>query len=434
MFQMAWKEIEVIEQRMAFIRDWKAQRWTKAELCRRYEISRQCGYKWLRRYQQQGLAGLHDRPRAPQQHPNQVSAEMESKILEARGIDPQMGALKLQAKLRDQPRIERVGRVPAASTIGEILRRHGLTVKRKRRSRVEPRQEPLTEANHSNAVWCADFKGNFDTQDGARCDPLTITDAYSRYLLRCQIVAGCDFVSCRRLFEAAFREYGLPEVLRTDNGPPFAAPVSCWGLSRLAVWWIKLGIWPERIAPARPDQNGRHERMHRTLKQYTASPPAANLRAQQKRFDEFRRQYNEQRPHQALGQRVPASFYRCSPRSYPSRLREVEYSERLVLRHVQSGEFCWKMGRVFLSRVLDGETIGLEAIDERYWRVWFSFYPLGIFDAHTKRLVRPRRRAQDLVGGTTSVALRAPCAPPNQIQEQPQGSKKHGQAQQEKDC
>jgi hypothetical protein len=240
---------------------------------------------------------------------------------------------------------------------------------------------------------------------------LTISDAYSRYLLRCQIVAGTDFETCRRLFEATFREYGLPQALRTDNGPPFGAPVSCWGLSRLAVWWIKLGIQPERIKPGRPDQNGRHERMHRTLKQHTASPAAANLRAQQRRFQKFRCEYNEQRPHQALGQHVPASFYQPSTRSYPSRLREVEYGEGLVLRRVQSGEFCWKVDRVFLSRVLDGETIGLEAIDERYWRVWFSFYELGIFDGYAKRMVPPKR-ARDLIGGRLQSPYGLPAHPP----------------------
>ena len=408
---MSWKESDVTEQRVAFIREWKTQRWTIAELCRRYEVSRQCGYKWLGRYQQQGLEGLYDRSRAPHQPANQVSSEMEGKILAARGADPQFGAAKLQIKLREQAHIERVGRVPAASTIGEILRRHGLTVNRKRRSRVEPRGEPLAHADQSNAVWCADFKGWFRTQDGSRCDPLTISDAYSRYLLRCQIVPVSDFESCRRLFEAGFREYGLPQALRTDNGPPFGAPVSCWGLSRLAVWWIKLGIRPERIAPGRPDQNGRHERMHRTLKQHTASPAAANLRAQQRVFDKFRHQYNEQRPHQALGQRVPASFYQRSARSYPSRLKEVEYGEGLVLRRVQSGEFCWKVDRVFLTRVLDGETIGLEAIDERYWRVWFSFYELGIFDGQEKRMVPPRK-ARDLVGGRLQSPSGLPARPP----------------------
>jgi transposase InsO family protein len=404
---MAWKENDVTEQRVAFIRDWKSGCWTKAELCRRYEVSRQCGYKWLGRYQEQGLAGLYDRSRAPEQHPNQVCQQMENQIVELRGRFPHWGAAKLRMFLLEQKRSKKAEPVPAASTIGEMLRRHGLTVSRKRRSRVEPRSEPLAHANKSNAVWCADFKGWFRTQDGSRCEPLTISDAYSRYLLRCQIVAGTDFETCRRQFEATFREYGLPQALRTDNGPPFGAPVSCWGLSRLAVWWIKLGIQPERIKPGRPDQNGRHERMHRTLKQHTASPPAANLRAQQRRFHKFRCEYNQQRPHQALGQRVPASFYQPSQRSYPSRLREVEYGEGLVLRRVQSGEFCWKMDRVFLSRVLDGETIGLEAIDERYWRVWFSFYEFGIFDGHDKRMVPPRR-ARDLVGAR----LQSPCGLP----------------------
>lgn len=409
---MGWTETCVTEQRVGFLRDWQSGIWKMAELCRRYGISRRCGYKWRGRYEQQGLEGLKDRSRAPRRQAQQTSAAMEEKILETRGRYPHWGAAKLRAWLRAQPPAKPAGgKVPAASTIGEILERHGLTVRRERRTRVEQRGEPLAHAGAANRVWCADFKGNFCTQDGARCDPLTISDAYSRYLLRCQVVSATNYERCRRLFEATFREYGLPEAIRTDNGPPFAVPGSCWGLSRLAVWWIKLGIRPERIAPGRPDQNGRHERMHRTLKQCTASPPAANLRAQQRAFERFRREYNEQRPHQALGQRVPASCYQPSARCYPARLAPVEYGPARVLRRVQSGEFCWHVNRVFLTRVLDGETIALEAIDERYWRVWFSFYPLGILDAHRKRMVPPRR-AKDLVGDTTSVALRAPCVAP----------------------
>ena len=259
--------------------------------------------------------------RAPRRHPNQTAAGMEEAVLELRQAHMRWGPRKLKRILeRDQP-----GRSwPAASTIGELVRREGLVVARKKRRRTAPYTEPLAHAEGPNRVWCADFKGWFRTGDGERIDPLTISDAHSRYLLRCQAVEKTDTARARGIFEAAFREYGLPAAIRTDNGAPFASHAVA-GLSRLAVWWMKLGIVPERIAAGHPEQNGRHERMHRTLKQETAEPPAANRRAQQRAFDRFRQEYNEQRPHEALAMQTPAAIYAPSPRSYPARVPEPEY-------------------------------------------------------------------------------------------------------------
>ena len=275
-----------------------------------------------------------------------------------------------------------------ASTIGEILRRHGLTVPRKKRPRATPNSQPLRHATGANTVWCADFKGWFRCQDGSRCDPLTISDAYSRFLLRCQVVKHPDGLHCKPLFEATFREYGLPDCLRIDNGAPFAS-VGVGGLSELSVWWIKLGIRPERIEPGKPAQNGRHERMHRTLKEETAQPPHANLREQQKAFDQFRQEYNQERPHAALKGKTPAECYQESPRPYPSRIEPVEYPADFTVRQVsEGGQIRWNRAYVFVGRALGGEPIGLEPIAEGLWRVWFSFYELGEFD-EAQLAIRP---------------------------------------------
>ena len=319
---MPWQETCVRNEGTRFVVDWERKLESMAELCRRYGVSRRTGYKWLPRYQQQGWAGWEDRSRAPRRHPLQTAATSEQEILALRAQHTRWGAITLQARLqRAQPKVA----WPAVSTIGNLLRRHGLTVPRRRASPTPP---PLTAGNEPNRVWCADFKGWFRTQDGERCDPLTISDAASRYLLRCQAVTKPDGEHVQPLFEATFREFGLPRVLRTDNGPPFAT-LAVHGLSRLAVWWIKLGIYAERIEPGHPEQNGRHERMHRTLKQETASPPAANLRAQQRVLDRFRQDYNEERPHQGLQPRTPSECYQGSGREYPSRLEEPEYPSRL---------------------------------------------------------------------------------------------------------
>jgi putative transposase len=269
-----------------------------------------------------------------------------------------------------------------------MLKRAGLTVPPKQRRKATPSQSPLSHATDANKGWCADFKGWFRCGDGSRCDPLTLTDAYSRFLLRCQVMPGMDESQTRGVMEAAFREFGLPEAIRTDNGEPFGS-VGLGGLSGLSVWWLKLGIRPERIQPGKPQQNGRHERMHRSLKQATARPPAANLRKQQKVFDRFRQEYNWERPHQALNMSTPAELYVASSRPYPSRLGEPEYGGEWEVRSVgPCGTIRWHNVKLFAGKVLAGERIGWQPVDDGQWKLWFFDYPLGWFDERKGRIAK----------------------------------------------
>ena len=307
-------------------------------------------------------------------------------MLELRQAHMRWGPRKLKWVLeRDQP-----GRPwPAASTIGALLQRAGLVVARKQRRRTAPYTQPLQHAEGCNRVWCADFKGWFRSGNGERIDPLTISDAYSRYLLRCQRVEKTNTERVRAIFEAAFREHGLPQAIRTDNGAPFAS-CALAGLSRLAVWWMKLGIVPERIEAGHPEQNGRHERMHRTLKQEVAT--AQDGRAQQRELDRFRHEYNQLRPHEALGMQTPASVYADSPRAYPARLPEPEYPDSMRVYAVHSkGQFRWKKQDVFLTEVLWGERIGLLPRDQRWFEIYFAQWPIADFDTRHLRVV-PRRK------------------------------------------
>ncbi len=335
---------------------------------------------WLRRYREAGVEGLRDLGRAPRRHPNQTAEAIEQAVLAFRRAHMKWGPRKLKRVLEDQrPRQA----WPAASTIGEMIAREGLVVPRKRRRRVSPYTEPFAAADGPNRVWCADFKGWFRTGDGVRIDPLTISDAHSRYLLRCQVVEKTDSERVQAAFEAAFREHGMPQAIRTDNGAPFASR-ALRGLSRLSVWWMKLGIHPERIEAGHPEQNGRHERMHRTLKQETAMPPERNRRAQQRAFDRFRDEYNQLRPHEALGMQTPAKVYTASPREFPARLPEVEYPSSMQVRKVQErGEIGWRgCKHVFLTEVLKGEPVGLLQLDDRFWRVYFLNLPIACFDSY----------------------------------------------------
>lgn len=392
---MPWKTSSVMEEKLRFIFEYELGDRPMTELCQRYQISRETGYVWLRRYRAVGVAGLVEHSRAAHRHANQTPEEIERMVVELRQAHMRWGPRKLKRILeRDEP-----GRQwPAASTIGALLRREGLVVARKKRARTAPYTAPLAHADESNRVWCADFKGWFRTGDGQRIDPLTISDAHSRYLLRCQAVEKTDTARVQAIFEAAFREYGLPQAIRTDNGAPFASRALA-GLSRLAVWWIKLGIVPERIAAGHPEQNGRHERMHRTLEQEAAQPPAANRRQQQQVLDRFRQDYNDVRPHEALGMCTPASVYQPSPRPFPARLPEPEYPASMLVRSVrQKGHFRWKKQDVFLSEVLWGESVGLLPHDERWFTIYFAQLPLARFDSHKLHLTQlPKTQVFDKV-------------------------------------
>jgi transposase InsO family protein len=378
---MPWKASSAMEEKLRLIFEYERKESTMGELCSRFGISRETGYVVLRRFRQYGLRGLEELDRAPQRHPNQTNPELERAVLELRQAHMRWGPRKLKRILeRDHP-----GRAwPATSTVGEIIKRAGLVVPRKKRHRAAPYTEPLAHAMESNRVWCADFKGWFKAGDGTRVDPLTISDAWSRYLLRCQAVEKTDTERVRAVFEAAFREYGMPQAIRTDNGAPFAS-AALRGLSRLAVWWIKLGITPERIEAGHPEQNGRHERMHRTLKQDLQ--PGRDWRAQQRHLDQFRQDYNQLRPHEALGMQTPAALYVPSPRSYPERLPEVEYPDTMqVLRVKSHGHFRWKKHDIFLSEVLWGEPIGLLPLDDHSFKVYFAHWPLALFNHQILRL------------------------------------------------
>ena len=318
---MGWTETCAVDERMRFVIAAEKHEEPFAAVCRRFGVSRRVGYKWLARYQEAGVEGLQDRSRAPLHHPQAIADDLVERCLAVRRAHPSWGPLKVRAYLeRRAPARD----WPAASTIGAMFDREGLTVKRKLRRRSPPSSAPFAHCGAANDVWCIDFKGWFLTGDGRRCEPLTITDAHSRYLLRCQALARTDTDHVWPVLDAAFREFGLPHYMRSDNGSPFASR-GAGGLSKLSIKLIKAGVIPERIAPGKPQQNGRHERMHLTLLQDTANPPAASLRQQLKRLRDFQRLYNEHRPHQALGNATPADSYTPSPRRFDGILREPEY-------------------------------------------------------------------------------------------------------------
>ena len=382
---MPWNTKTVKAVRVQMLEQYESGDFEIAELARFYGISRKSVYKWIWRYEEAGVEGLADQSRAPHRHPNAVEAEVVGMILELKARWPRWGAPKLRHKLRASLSQEAL---PAESTVSKILQRYGLTSGARRRRPAAATPTGLREYEKANGVWCADFKGWFKTGDGKRCTPLTISDGYSRYLLRCQgLDEKTDRLAVQPLFAATFREFGLPLSIRTDNGPPFAS-VGLEGLSALSVWWMRLGIEVERIEPGCPQQNGRHERMHRTLKEATARPPQASLRAQQRAFDRFVQEYNFERPHEALEQMTPASWYESSPREFPERLPAAPpYPDEWQKRRVRSGgQIKWQGHNVQVTTALAGEVVGLEPKDDGLWAVHFVSQKLGQFNERTYRI------------------------------------------------
>jgi transposase InsO family protein len=354
-------------------------------LCEQYGISRDTGYRLVNGYRERGAAGLMPLSRAPHRHGLAMPDDIAASIIALRRERPHWGPKKLRAILQSR---EPQRCWPAASTMGDLLRREGLSQPRRRRRTALARTQPFAPVQAPNDLWCIDFKGWFRTADGQRCDPLTITDADSRFLLECRIVPE-TIASVQPVVDRTFRAFGLPLAIRSDNGTPFAAGGSPGGLSRLSVHWLKLGIRLERIDPGAPQQNGRHERMHGTLKAETSRPPAATPAEQQRRFDSFRRDFNENRPHEALGQVPPSRRYQSSPRDYPARIEEPWYDAEHAVRRVRSnGEIRWGGELIFLSEALVGEPVGIAETEAGDWILRFADVDLGLIDRASRKFRR----------------------------------------------
>lgn len=382
---MPWRNICPMEERDRFIEDWLEDELSMTDLCAHFGISRKTGYKWIGRFREKGGLGLSDASRAPRTHPNATGAQMEARVLDFRQRHPLWGPRKLLERLQ---RIEPGVVWPASSTIGAILKRHGMVVARKRRRRGPVYVGGLSEGNRPNDVWAADFKGWFRTGDGTRIDPLTVSDLASRYLLRVRSVKQSDVGGIRGHFTAAFQEYGLPNVIRTDNGQPFAS-IGLAGLSRLNVWFVRLGIRPERIRPGHPGENGVHERMHRTLKDATANPPRGTPKLQQEAFDRFISEFNDERPHESLEMRTPAEVYEKSNRMFPTRLPELEYPADMFMRKVfDTGRIKMKGRLIRVSKSLRGEVVGMRHVADGRTEIWFGPIKLGTYDARKRKIER----------------------------------------------
>jgi transposase InsO family protein len=379
---MPWKESSVMDERLRFVArllDGEAM----SEMCREFGISRKTGYKIFDRYKEHGLEALTDRSRRPVRYANQLPAPIESLIVRLKGEKPHWGARKIRELL-----VRRLAgdiRVPATSTIHAVLDRHGL-VRRGGGPRHRARGTPLSEAVAPNDLWCADFKGEFKLGNGRYCYPLTVTDQASRFLLLCEALESTREELAFTAFERLFAERGLPNAIRSDNGVPFASPNALFNLSKLSVWWLRLGIAIERIKPGKPQQNGRHERMHLTLKKETTRPAGTNSLQQQATFDAFVHEFNNERPHEALNMKYPAEIYTPSPRLYQG-LPELGYPfhDRTILV-TACGRICLHRKKINISTVLAGQTLGIKEIDEGIWLVSFMHYDLGYFDLEQKTL------------------------------------------------
>ncbi|MGA8629109.1 MAG: IS481 family transposase [Terracidiphilus sp.] len=371
-----------MDQRLQFLSNYQKEEMSVSDLCREFGVSRPTGYRWINRYKEVGPEGLLDLSSRPHSCSHATPERIENAILALRSKYPSWGARKLKARLEQlDPSVD----WPAASTFGNILYRAGLTSPKRKKRRTTPYSEPFSEVTAPNQLWCMDFKGYFSTGDGTRCDPFTITDAHSRYLIRCQIVSRMDLSQVRAVCEAAMGEYGMPARIRTDNGAPFAG-TGLLGLSKLSLGWMKMGIVHERIQPGRPQQNGRHERMHRTLKEDTTNPAALTLRLQQRKFDRFRQMFNHERPHEGLNNMTPGSLSQPSSVMLPRTLIEFVYPKGFLTRRVNnSGDISWHKDRVFISEVFRFEDLGFEMVGEDFYKVFFRDLEIGEFDVEALR-------------------------------------------------
>lgn len=382
---MPWKEQKPMDQKVCMVSDRVERNYNISELSRKYRISRKTVYKWVDRYGKEGLDGLKEMKREHRWHPHTTDKQLVRSIIEKKCSRRSWGPKKIIASLKKECPDKKW---PAASTAGEWLKKEGLVKERKKRQSVPAYCEPFKECEEPNDVWSADYKGQIRTRDHKKCYPLTISDNRSRYLLACAGLEGTRLKETTEIFKKVFKKYGLPHAIRVDNGTPFAGK-SAGGLSNLTLWWIKLGITPERIEKGKPYQNGRHERMHRTLKAETMLDPASNMAKQQKRFDWFKKMYNEERPHEALGQMPPVMVYQKSNRQYRDTFYDPEYELDREVRSVKrGGEIKFRNRMYFLSKVLAGERVGLKEIDNGIWQINYSFYPLGTLNLRRMKIKR----------------------------------------------
>jgi len=383
---MPWKVKSVMNVRMEFVlRVQNGERVT--DLCREYEISRTTGYKFIERFKKYGAKGLFDESKKPIRLARQTPLEIQKLILDQKRDKPTWGAAKIKEILeRKYPELA----IPVRSTIHDLLDRHGYVKSRgKRRMKAYP--TPLTHVTEPNQLWCTDFKGQFRLLNQKYCYPFTLSDYHSRYLLGCEGLESIDQYRVKNIFEIIFKEHGLPDAIRSDNGVPFSTR-TVYGLSKLSVWWMRLGIAVERIAPGCPEQNGRHERMHRTLKAETTQPPGKNLLQQQEKFDLFKEDYNNVRPHEALNMKVPSEIYKPSQKFLPKILPEPDYPLHDFTRRVsECGSLTFKnQPKIFISEVLGGQMVGIREEEEGLWRLTFMDQDLGFIDQKTKRFL-PRQ-------------------------------------------
>jgi putative transposase len=375
-----WRTPDLVTIREEFVEQAMSGRYPVAALCNAYGISEKTGHKWLNRFKEEGRPGLSDRSRAPHDTPHKISSDVRREVLALREKHPTWGPKKLRVVLRRRVPEKHW---PAASSIGELLRRegHAHPQRRKNTGAELPIDAGLTVARAPNDVWSTDFKGQFRLRNGDLCYPLTAQDAFSRFIIGTTALSSTASLPVEIVFTRHFQEYGLPLVIRSDNGVPFASPSAIGRLSKLSVWWIRLGVRPERIEPGEPQQNGRHERMHKTLKADATRPPSSSLGEQQLRFDKFRREFNDQRPHESLGQETPASRYTASTRELPSYLPELNCPAHFEVRAVsQSGAINFRARRFQVSTALANQELGLEETDDDLWTV--SFGPLVLGTLH----------------------------------------------------